>query len=156
MDVGEYDRWQQASAEAVRGADLQAGAGLHHWAAFQYEQAAQLALKGLLHGLGRGPDAWGHDVSRLGDAVSRALAEPLGNRLAASLKRLARHYIPARYPDAVPGEAPSAYYSEEDAEAARADAAAARAAVAEWWAGLLRAQEEGPPEAPAEEAERER
>lgn len=141
MDADEYARWQQASAEAARGADLQAAAELYHWAAFQYEQAAQLALKGLLHGIGRGPDAWGHDVNRLGRAVSRAFGVPLGDRLATGLKRLARHYIPARYPDAVPGEAPSAYYSNQDAESAQEDASAVRDAVQTWWAALLDEQQ---------------
>ncbi|MGH9105496.1 MAG: HEPN domain-containing protein [Acidimicrobiales bacterium] len=139
--MDEYSRWQRAGAEAARGAGLQATAGLYHWAAFQYEQAAQLALKGFLHGIGVGPEAWGHDVYRLGDAVARAIGEPLGDGLTAGLKRLARHYISARYPDAVPGQAPSAYYSKEDAQAAREDAAATRAAIEAWWAALLQAQE---------------
>jgi HEPN domain-containing protein len=44
--AGEADR-------VVSGARLQADAGLHNWACFAAEQAAQLAVKGLLHGLGR-------------------------------------------------------------------------------------------------------
>ncbi|MGH2736718.1 MAG: HEPN domain-containing protein [Actinomycetota bacterium] len=47
---------------ARRAADVQHAAALHNWACFAAEQAAQLALKGLLHGLGLGP--WGHDLVR--------------------------------------------------------------------------------------------
>jgi HEPN domain-containing protein len=102
-----------------------------------------LALKGLLHGMGEGQAAWGHDVARLGATVERVLGERLGNELADGLKRLARHYIPARYPDAVPGEAPSSYYSERDARAARSDANLVLEAVQRWWTALL--EQEGPP-----------
>ena len=141
LDIDEFDRWQRASSEAARGADLQATGGLYHWAAFQYEQAAQLALKALLHGIGRGPEAWGHDVLRLGEAASQAMGAQLGEGPAGALKRLARHYITARYPDAVPGQAPSAYYSEQDAGAARADAVLVQKEVAAWWEALLDAQQ---------------
>jgi HEPN domain-containing protein len=143
FDFEEYDRWQLAAGQALEGAGLQAAGGLFHWAAFQSEQAAQLTLKGLLHGIGQGPEAWGHDVNRLGTRVAAALGEQLEPGLAGALQRLARHYIVARYPDAVPGDAPSAYYSQADADSAKDDASAVLGAVAAWWASLLRAQGPG-------------
>lgn len=79
-------------------------------------------------------------MNRLGKAVPDALGVALGDELGASLRRLARHYIPSRYPDALPGDAPSAYYSDQDAKAARTDALGATAAVGGWWAGLLEEQ----------------
>src|SRR6266536_6433348 len=98
VDRDEFARWRSEADAALRGARLQADALLHNWACFAAEQAAQLAVKGLLHGLGRGP--WGHDLVRLGERAREAMEVP--ERVAAALRRLSRHYIPARYPDAHP------------------------------------------------------
>lgn len=43
------------------------GGAHHNWRCFLAEQAAQMAMKALLHGLGRGP--WGHDLMELGKAL---------------------------------------------------------------------------------------
>ena len=86
----------------------------------RWHEAAQLALKGLLHGVGSG--AWGHDLTALGAAAEGATAEPMSAGLRAGIRRLTRHYIPARYPDAHPSGAPQAHYVAEDAEEALLDA----------------------------------
>lgn len=90
----------------------------------------------MLHGIGEGPAAWGHDVNRLGANVSASLGEALGAEVAGAVQRLARHDIPSRYPDAVPGDSPSAYYSASDAEAARLDAETVIEAVDSSWRAL--------------------
>ncbi|MGH7719739.1 MAG: HEPN domain-containing protein [Gemmatimonadaceae bacterium] len=64
MDVAEFQRWRTAADEARRAAVLQAGGDGHNWACFLAEQAAQLALKALLHEVGAGP--WGHDLTASG------------------------------------------------------------------------------------------
>src|SRR6266536_4746677 len=97
VDRDEFARWRSEADAALRGARLQADALLHNWACFAAEQAAQLAVKGLLHGLGRGP--WGHDLVRLGELIGAAGIDFSPGVLDA-MRRLGRHYIPARYPDA--------------------------------------------------------
>ncbi len=133
LDEEEYRRWRDEAGRALRGARLQGEAGLHNWACFSAEQAAQLAVKGLLHGVGAGP--WGHDLVRLGEAlVEQGISLPA--RLADALRRLSRHYIPARYPDAHPSGPPGLHYGESDAAEALADADAVTRFVDEAWGQL--------------------
>lgn len=119
LDEEEYRRWRDEADRALAGARLQADAGLHNWACFAAEQATQLAVKALLHGLGRGP--WGHDLVRL-----QALVEQTGIEVppetADATRRLGRHYIPARYPDAHAAGAPGAHYGAADSAEALRDA----------------------------------
>jgi HEPN domain-containing protein len=133
LDEEEFRRWRAEADDALTGARVQARADLFNWACFGAEQAAQLAVKGLLHGLGRGP--WGHDLVRLGQLLADAgLTVP--EALADALGRLSRHYIPARYPDAHPSGTPGGHYRESDASGAVADAQAVLAWVDETWGAL--------------------
>lgn len=120
LDRPEFERWQEAADDALSGARAQHGAELDNWACFLAEQAAQLALKGLLHGVGAA--AWGHDLVDLGERVRSALNVELPAPTAASLRRLSRHYVTSRYPDAHPAGAPGSHYGPEDAQEAVADA----------------------------------
>jgi HEPN domain-containing protein len=129
VDAAEFGRWRTEADAALRGARLQAEAGLHNWACFAAEQATQLAVKGLLHGLGRGP--WGHDLVRLGERLAEVSEVP--DAVADALRRLGRHYIPARYPDAHPSGPPGIYYGPSDSAQAVADAEAALAHVDALW-----------------------
>ena len=119
IDDEEYRRWRAEAERALHGARLQAREGLHNWACFAAEQAAQLALKGLLHGIGGGP--WGHDLVHLGGmAAERGI--PISADIADRMRRLGRHYIPARYPDAHPSGTAGSHYGEADAAEAIGDA----------------------------------
>ncbi len=134
LDEPELRRWQQQAERTADAARLAAEGGRPEWACFLAEQAAQLAVKGLLHGLGR--EAWGHDLTVL---VGRAASEfggawPPGQEDAAA--RLSRHYIAARYPDAHPSGPPGAHYRPSDAETARADSAALMEAVEAAWTAV--------------------
>jgi HEPN domain-containing protein len=133
LDRAEFDRWRREADRALEGARVQAGAGLHNWACFAAEQAGQLALKALLHGLGRGP--WGHDLVRLGEMAQAAGLE-VPEEVAATLRRLGRHYIPSRDPDAHAAGPPSAHYGPEDAQEAIADAERVLAYVDRTWRSL--------------------
>lgn len=119
LDDEEFRRWRAEAARALDGARVQAEAALHNWACFAAEQAAQLGVKALLHGLGRGP--WGHDLIRLGEAVGESTAE-VPDPVADAMRRLGRHYIPARYPDAHASGPAGAHYGATDAEEALRDA----------------------------------
>jgi len=132
FDSEEFRRWRDEASQALRGATLQHDAGLHNWACFLAEQSAQLAVKGLLHGLGRGP--WGHDLVRLGELARDALAVP--EEVADACRRLSRHYIPARYPDAHPSGPPGPHYGAADSEEAIRDARALLEFVDRAWAEL--------------------
>jgi HEPN domain-containing protein len=138
LDGTEYERWRTAAVSALRGADVQCDAGVYHWACFQAEQSAQLAVKGLLHGMGAG--IWGHDLVRLGEAVASATADAVPDSVAARLRRLSRHYIPPRYPDAHPSGPPETHYGRNDASEALADAHAVLRWVEEIWSNLTSAE----------------
>ncbi len=133
LDREEFDRWRREAGRALEGARVQAVAGLHNWACFAAEQAAQLALKALLHGLGCGP--WGHDLVRLGEMVQAAGLE-MPDEVMATLRRLGRHYIPSRYPDAHAAGSPGIHYGPEDAQEAIADAERVLAYVDQTWRSL--------------------
>jgi HEPN domain-containing protein len=133
LDRPEFRRWRDEADRALTGARVQADAGLHNWACFAAEQAAQLAVKGLLHGLGQAP--WGHDLVRFGaDMAGAGLDVP--DAIGDALRRLSRHYIPARYPDAYPSGPPGTHYGRSDAEEAMADAASVAAFVDRVWEEL--------------------
>ena len=133
LDEPEYRRWRHEADQALAGARAQRAVGIHNWACFGAEQAAQLAMKALLHGLGRGP--WGHDLLRLGEMAEEA-SVVLPNELSEALERLARHYIPARYPDAHAGGNPATRYGPRASEEALLDTELVLAFVDESWAEL--------------------
>jgi HEPN domain-containing protein len=133
LDREEFQRWRDEADRALEGARLHAGAGLHNWACFGAEQAAQLAVKGLLHGLGRGP--WGHDLVRLGSLLVEAGVGPDPD-VEDVLRRLGRHYIAARYPDAHAAGPPGPHYGEADADEAIADAGTVLGFVDRAWEGI--------------------
>ena len=132
-DAEEFDRWRAEADRALAGARVQASANLHNWACFAAEQAAQLGVKALLHGLGRGP--WGHDLVRL-----VGLTENAGVNVAPDIvdaaRRLGRHYIPARYPDAHAAGPAGDHYGASDAGEAIADAEGMLAFVDQAWETL--------------------
>jgi len=107
-------------------ATREAEAENHNWSCFLAEQAAQLAVKALLHGLGRGP--WGHDLVGLGADLEEAGLE-LPEAARDGLLRLGRHYMPARYPDAHPAGSPGGHYAAADARQAIQDSTAVLALI---------------------------
>lgn len=138
VDGPEFRRWRGQADGALEMARL----GTHHnWRCFLAEQAAQMAMKALLHGLGRGP--WGHDLVELGKAMAEALEGPLDSSLADALRRLSKLYIPTRYADALPSGDPADKFTAADAEDAIADAELVVAQVDGVWRQLAEAQEAG-------------
>lgn len=135
FDTQEFSRWRAAAGDAAETAHLLARAGRHSDACFHAEQAAQLGLKALLHGLGL--PAWGHDLIDLGRRCAAELGQSWPAELDRALVELSRYYIPTRYPDAHPGGTPAENYGIEDSEAACRHAGTVLDAVSDAWASLL-------------------
>ncbi|HEV2069553.1 MAG TPA: HEPN domain-containing protein [Acidimicrobiales bacterium] len=141
LDGEEFDRWRSQAERTMATARLAVAGDSHGWACFLYEQAAQLAVKGLLHGVGE--EAWGHDLPQL---VARAAAA-LDQRwpgVAEVAEELSRHYIPARYPDAHPSGTPEDHYNALSSDLARGYAEWVLGAVDASWASLHEPGDEQP------------
>lgn len=134
LDEAEFDRWRGQAARALRTATLAADGGEHGWACFMAEQAVQLGVKGLLHGVGTA--AWGHDLVTLEATVAAELGDAWSGQLADAAARLSRHYIATRYPDAHASGEPGDHYRPSDAAQALTDARAVLAAIDTAWARL--------------------
>src|SRR6266571_7513686 len=119
LDADEFERWRLEADHALKAAAPLGESGPFNWACFLLEQAAQLAVKALLHGTGAAP--WGHDLEVLGRRLADAgidVPVPVSDALA----RLGRHYIPARYPDAHALGPAASHYRRSDADEASGDA----------------------------------
>jgi HEPN domain-containing protein len=134
LDRDEFERWRAQSRSAAETAALAADGGHHDWSCFLWEQAPQLAVKGLLHGLGL--DAWGHDLTVLSARAAEALGKSWTATASQAAARLSRHYIPTRYPDAHASGAPSSHYTEADSAQAKADARLIFETVDRSWTAL--------------------
>jgi HEPN domain-containing protein len=141
FDDAEYDRWMQTAEEHLRVAQHDEDGGFFSSAVLHAEQAAQCALKALLHGVGRPQEARGHGLLSLADRCARLAALSLNEEDRLALTRLARDYLPSRYPDALPQGTPMAHFGPADAEQARRTADRIVEAVASTWSGLARAAE---------------
>lgn len=94
-------------------------AGDYAWACFKAQQAAEMAVKALLLGLGQ--LARGYSIL----ALLRQIADlqiPVPTPLFEIAQRLDRLYIPPRYPNAHPTGSPFEFYNATDAKQAIADA----------------------------------
>lgn len=137
IDETEFARWQGEAARALEAARVQSAAGLHNWACFAAEQAGQLSLKGLLHGVGAAP--WGHDLVELGSKAAEALGPAWRRELEAPLQTLSQYYIPTRYPDANPSGTPGGHYGTHDARTAVSLAENLLVSVSDIWNALIEA-----------------
>lgn len=120
MSYGRYRDWLEEAVD-----DLEAARRLFEFSmwskvCFFSHQAAEKALKALcIKKLGRYVQT--HSVARLLEELGGAVELPQG--LAERARRLDRHYIPTRYPNAWPELPPHRHYSRGDAEEALAAAA---------------------------------
>jgi HEPN domain-containing protein len=130
LDEPEFDRWRSAAETAFLSAKTQMDAGFFGWACFMFEQAAQFALKALLHAAGRGERT--HDLTKLFKELSNAGVD-LATDLEDVLKRLSRHYVLPRYPDLMPEGEPATFYGHADADQALQDAEAVIEEVDRVW-----------------------
>lgn len=115
--------------DALAAARDNAARGWNNRACMIAKQAAQLAVKALLHRVGAGGQARGHDLVALLDRAAPGTAFTLTDDTRAAAVRLSRHDQPARYPDALAGGTPASRYSQSDADQAITDSDAVRTAV---------------------------
>lgn len=121
LDRPEFDRWRREASGALRHAELAEAEALHNWACFSAEQAAQLAVKGLLHAVGAGP--WGQNLQGLGRQLGDAGVDAPA-AVQDAMRRLTAHYIPARYADAHPSGSAADHYGPQESSRALSDARA--------------------------------
>jgi HEPN domain-containing protein len=136
LDADEYGRWLTSAERALLIARDLHGLSRHEVACFHAEQAAQLALKALLRGVG--VPSFGHDVLDLARRVGGAMGASFGD-IGVALSRLSRYSIPTRYPDAWAGGTPADHYGAEDSADAIAEAEAVVDAVGSAWSQLMSA-----------------
>jgi HEPN domain-containing protein len=108
-----HDWWRQARHD-MEAARQNAALGIHDWACFMSQQAAEKGIKSLVQQLGG--DAWGHSIRELLELLPPQITVPAAVREAAPL--LDRCYIPTRYPNGIDAGAPADTYGAKDAEAA--------------------------------------
>jgi len=83
--------------------------------AFYAQQAAEKAVKALLYALGQMPI--GHSVRQLPERFAGLTGHDVSSLLSAA-RELDRHYVPSRYPNALPSGTPHEAYDEEAARRA--------------------------------------
>ncbi len=81
--------------------------GLHEWACFAAQQAAEKAVKAWHLYLGQ--EAWGHVIAKLMREISSIC--PVPDELIEKAQVLDGFYIPPRYPNGFPEGAPFEHYS---------------------------------------------
>jgi len=126
LDEAEYRRWLEAARETLESAGLDLEGGYYNWACFKAQQAAELAVRGLLHGIGA--HAYGHSVALLLERASASLGWDVPGDLVECGKLLDKYYVPTRYPNAWAEGAPHYYYTRREAS----EAIACARLVVEW------------------------
>lgn len=110
LDKEEYERWIVSAKQTLESARVDLNSEFYNWACFKSQQAAELAVKAYLYGIGQ-PKA-GHSISYL-LSLLKAPQEIIDKA-----KYLDKLYIPTRYPDAWSSGSPSFYYTKNEAEEA--------------------------------------
>lgn len=120
----EAQRWLAQAQDDLQAAEILMESGKHAQASFYAQQSAEKAVKALWRVLDQ--ESLGHSITRLINTLPAGPLRELLEPLLDEAKLLDRHYIPTRYPDALPDLSPSEAYGRRDAEAA---VSAARAIV---------------------------
>lgn len=105
----EARRWLAQAADDLVTAELLVDHGRHPVACFLAQQCAEKALKGALY-RGGADVVLGHSVAALCQEV--AVTNPALAPRCGTWATLDQHYIPSRYPDALPGGTPADVYTE--------------------------------------------
>jgi len=112
VDGHEYHRWISTARRHAGLAEVARREGYPEGAVLHAEQAAQCALKALLHGVGQRAAARGHGLVQLAEACGRLADLAVSDQLVSGLRDLATTYLSSRYPDALPDGTPADHYDE--------------------------------------------
>ena len=112
LDWEEYRRWIRHAERTYQLIDADIEYGGYSWACFKSHQAAELALKALLHLVGS--PVFTHDLLTLLRRAMEACG-PADRSIVVCASILNKMYIPPRYPDALPGGSPEEHYTLEEA-----------------------------------------
>ncbi|HMF34813.1 MAG TPA: HEPN domain-containing protein [Candidatus Lokiarchaeia archaeon] len=116
MAQPEYEKWIAEAKNDFEVGEILDKSEKYNAAAFYYVQAAEKAVKSILHYYGQQP--WGHSINSL-----LLEYENLGHVIDHSVKNAGKivepHYITSRYPDATPDLSPKDYYTAEMVERIR-------------------------------------
>ena len=112
--IEEAKRWLLQALRDLKATNDSLQTDNYEWACFQAQQAAEKAVKALLHCYGR--SAWGRSIVELPDSL-RDIKE-VSEDFYIAARELDRHYIPSRYPNAFESGYPGMYYDEPTAERA--------------------------------------
>lgn len=99
--------WLRQAERDLQQALISQQHGVHEWACFAAQQAAEKAVKALHLHLGQ--DAWGHSVLKLLRQLPPTIEVP--HELEESASVLDAYYIPPRYPNGFAEGAPYEYYT---------------------------------------------
>lgn len=106
----EADRWLAQAEEEHKDAGFLMQARRYYLSLYLCQQSAEKALKAFIYYKEQEP-VFSHSIAVLVN-VAGAL-DPDFEALAGA-KRLDDYYIPTRYPNGLPGDIPSRYYTDED------------------------------------------
>jgi HEPN domain-containing protein len=116
--VNRWRDWWDQSARDLDHARHAVDDDDHEWAAFAAQQAAEKALKAVI--MAGGGEPWGHLTTALAEALPPASSPPAA--VMDAVRRLDKHYIPARYPNGFAASYPGKLYTRGEAQQAIADA----------------------------------
>lgn len=109
------ERWMRFAREDLKMAELALGEGMYNQVCFHAQQCVEKLLKAFIQFKG---DV--HPQShKLADLLSSISESPF-DELRGDILLLDRFYIPARYPDALPGSFPKGLPTKKDAQEAMA------------------------------------
>ena len=117
LDRREYERWMSQAKKTLELIDADIEYGGYSWACFKAHQAAEFALKALLHLYGE--PVFTHDLLKLLSSAANLCGVEPPKDVRECVFLLNKMYIPPRYPDAFPEGAPWEHYSEREALSAK-------------------------------------
>lgn len=112
----EAERWLSEAVWDLETAKVLHDAARYNSCAFLCQQAAEKAAKALLYSIGESP--FGHSVK----VLLQRFAEASGTNISELVSygaELDRHYVPARYPNAIPVGTPHENYDQTVSERTR-------------------------------------
>ncbi len=104
--------WMAQAERDLAQARLSRREGLHEWACFAAQQAAEKAIEAVHHA--QGQEAWGHVVARLLEELPLSVPSELIEKA----RFLDNFHVPARYPNGHPEAPPFEHYGAPQSEQA--------------------------------------